>query len=215
MPSEHNREASTGSGDKARLLNAEAELAKAKAELVEAQTAARKAQTPLLDKLILRGLIPVALAIVGPWAAWKFSADAYAAKQSAAEAVESQETTQRTVNALQDLLEAQKAAEETARWTRAEVDRQKAEELATMRAMVSRLSNTLKVALIQMAVAREMSDNKTVAALPTATPPSREDVIDRVTMQMALPDVDESEIEKMAGDAYDAILSKKRIKGGK
>lgn len=219
MPPEHNRDATNAETldevSQARVLLAEAELAKAKAELIEAQTAAKKAQTPFIDKIIMRALIPIALTIVGPWAAYTFSVEAQEAKQKAAEAVEGQAETLRTVTVLQGLLKDQKDAWEEARERIAEVERQKAEELAAMSAMVTRFSVTLKMALVQMAVAREMGDAPTtVIELPTAPPqpePSREDIVGRVTMQMAMPNMPAEEVEKLAGEAYDA-MSKRRGK---
>ena len=188
-------------------LRAEAELATARAALVEAKTAQTQAKMPLIDKLIMRGLLPIALAVVGPWAAYTFSVEAQAAKEKASDV-------QDTAKRLEDLLETQKSEWETARKRIADVERQKAEELAAMSAMVTRLSTTLRTALIHMAVAQELRVGERGAlppTLPSVTPmrPSREEAVEKVAAQMTLPDMDRGQVRALAGEAYDSITKER------
>jgi hypothetical protein len=202
----------------AELVLAKAELQKAEAATLAAEAKLEKAKAPLLDKLILRGLIPLALAIVGPWAVWTFSANAQKANEKA-------DKVQETVVELQELLsEAQ--AEAARRRERFEaIERQKASELAAMGAMVTRLDDTLKAALVQMEVARLMREEEEGFAsrgaggimplAPMGEPPFelpmvREKIADNVAAQMAMPGFEPDQVKARAMEAYDRIVEQRQ-----
>jgi len=168
----------------------------ARAKLLEAQAKLTKASTPLLDKLILRGVIPIALAIVGPWALWKFDAAQTEQARQGTMIVELQEL-------LEDAKDAAAARQErSAAWrTRmGEIEEQKAQELAAMTAMVIRLDDMLKLSLVQRAV------EGTVGTVPTL--PNREDVLRNVRGQ--LPQLEGDEVERLAGQQYDRLMEQRQ-----
>jgi hypothetical protein len=174
------------------------EVLEARAKLLEAQAKLTKASVPLLDKLILRGIIPIALAIVGPWALWKFDKAQTEQVRQGAVIVE-----------LQELLEDAKS-EAAARQARSalwrtrmgEIEEEKATELAAMSAMVCRLDDMLKLSLVQTAVNTTVGD--------TSTPSSRGDVIRDVQTQ--LPSLKEDEVQRLAGQQYDRIMEQRTRK---
>jgi len=140
-------------------LKAEAGVLEARANLIKAETAGAKAQQPLIDRIIMRGLIPVALTVVGPWALYVFNADNEKTHAQVAE-VES------VVADLGDLL-AQATQEREARTEiaqRAEIAR--AAELHALSEMVVRL----QAALRQLSVRQAVRDALRVAP-PTVTVP--------------------------------------------
>lgn len=186
----------------------DSDVIEARAKLLSAGASLVKAQTPLLDKLILRGVIPIALAIVGPWALYKFD-------RSMTEQAKQGET----IVALQKLLKEEQKAQ-AARQARSavwrgrmkKIEEERAAELTAMSSMVRRLDDTLKTALVQMAVARLISQ-------PTETPRntpqpvlSRRDVQRNISEQVQLPAADKKEVERLAGEAYDRILKARRKK---
>ena len=178
----------------------------ARAKLLEAQAPLTTASTPLLDKVIIRGLLPIALAIVGPWALWKFDASQTEQKKQGEVIVQ-----------LQTFLEG--AQKETAsrkarsvRWQArmAKIDEEKAAELTAMTTMVSRLDDMLKIALIQQAVLRLLDTKPRGPSGAAPQPASRARVIRETTEQVQLPGVAPADLEKLAGEQYDKILEQRR-----
>lgn len=170
------------------------EVLKARAEVLKAEAKVAKARTPLLDKIILRGLIPIALAIVGPWALWKFDkAQTEQARQG------------EVIVQLQDLLKSSR--EESERH-----QEQRAAELASMTHMVIRLDNVLKLALIRMAVSQAVGQEvRGPAGVGPRIGPSRTEVVRDVAEQIQLPDVDPQEFERIAGEQYDRIMEQRQV----
>lgn len=129
--------AKIASSDDPALISAWAELLGANAKL-------SKAQQPLFDKIVLRGLIPIALAVITPWALWKFDKAEDAAKEARSEV-------------MQKAKEDRKARREAmVRWRERmkTLEAQRAAEVRAMTTLVERLDSTLKLSLIQMAVMR-------------------------------------------------------------
>lgn len=166
------------------------ELVEARAKLLKAQAGLLKANTPLYDKLVIRGLIPIALAIVAPWATWTFS-----------------EKTDRAISKTEEL---QKSLE-TQREYLTELEARKAQELAAMSRMVNRLDATMKASLIQMAVmqtiAEAMDEEDEFDDLPT-----QDEIVEEMQRQMAIPGFDPQEVENLTRDAYNRMEFRK---GGK
>jgi len=202
-------EESTPNADR---LHSEAEdpsVILAHASLVEAQAKLAKASTPLLDKLILRGIIPIALAVVGPWALWKFD-----------KAQTEQEKQGETITALQDLLktsqedQADRQARSVVWQARMKVlEEEKAVELIAMTSMVSRLDDMLKTALVQMALARVMGPTAGAPMgtqpLPVAAP-NRASILADVAAQVQLPGLAPEEVERIAGQQYDRLHERRK-----
>jgi hypothetical protein len=197
--------ASPGLPDVENLADSEdADVIMARAKLLEAQAALVKASTPLLDKIIIRGLLPLALAVVGPWALWKFDKSQVEQKKQG-----------ETIVALQSLLgdakgEAAARQKRSSAWRvrMKQIEEEKAVELASMSAMVIRLDSTLKTALIQMTVSRIMSEPTTRSG-PNARSinlPVRGEVIRDATEQLKIPGLDDAEIKKIASDQYDRLM---------
>lgn len=125
--------------------SAEAELLEAQADVLEAKAKLVTARQPLIDRIIMRGLIPIALAVVGPWALWTFNEDNIKTQRQVA-GIET------VVEDLTDLL-AQAVAEREARVDavqRAEIAR--ATELHSLSTMVSRLRDAMRDMAIRQAV---------------------------------------------------------------
>ena len=152
----------------------DADVIASRAKLIEAQAKLTKASTPLLDKFVLRGLIPLALAIVGPWALWEFNTEQ--AKQG------------EVIVKLEGLLEQEKTARKA-----------REKELHAMSEMVCRLDDTLKAALVQMAVAQALAADEM----------EREEAVENIAEQMAFPNIDERAVRKLAGESYDRLSKRK------
>jgi hypothetical protein len=189
----------------------DAALVSARAELLEAQAALVKANSSPWDKLMIRFVLPIALAIVGPWAAYTFSVEAQEAKAKAEEGI-------KEVGELQTLLKQQKENADRQRERFREIEEEKAAELTAMSNMVTRLDNTLKLALVQMAVAQMLAKApSTPKTMPGVNPvplapreiPDRETVIRDVAAQVQLPGLDEDEVERLAGQQYDRIMEQR------
>lgn len=131
--------------------------------------------TSLIDKIILRGIIPLVLTIAAPWAAYHFSMKADAV----------QEKTEQ----LGALIEKQEKLEEA-----------KAIELSAMSAMVTQLDETLKAALVQTAVLQELRIDQSRWTRPART---RDEVVRDVTKQIVLPGLKGGDVSRLAGEAYD------------
>ena len=178
----------------------------AQARLLEAKAVLAKASTPLLDKVILRGLLPIALAIVGPWALLKFDASQV-----------EQEKQGKVIVELQDLLkEERKDAEDrqvrSAAWQARmkTIEEEKAAELTAMSTMVVRLDDMLKTALVQMAVSRALGP---IPRGPNGAPtvlPSREVVVQETMEQINLPGLEDADLKRMAEQQYDRIAEQRR-----
>jgi len=181
----------------------DAELVEARAKLLEAQAKLTKASTPLFDKIVIRGLLPIALAIVGPWALWKFDASQVEQKKQGEVMVE-----------LQAILKAERE-DAAARQTRSiawrarmkALEEEKATEILAMSHMVCRLDDMLKVALVQAAVSR------VIGLDPSGTSPSplsREIVVRDAREQVQLPGLETSEIDRIAGQQYDRMMEQRK-----
>lgn len=173
------------------------EVLEARTELLKAQTKLTKASIPLFEKIVLRGVIPIALAIITPWALWTFDA-----------AQTEQKKQGETITQLEELL--QTAQEEAAarRERMARVEEERAAELASMSAMVVRLDNLLKLILVRDAVSRQIREVRDkprpgVEPDPIAPLRARADVIRDVQRQ--LPDLDEEDVRRLAGQQFDRI----------
>jgi len=181
----------------------DANVIEARAKLLKAQAGLMRAHQPLFDKLVLRGLIPIAIAIVGPWAAWKFTVktDELNQKAQSAEtaALESQEITKE----LQALLKTQQQESVERRKRLQRLEERKAAELVAMSQMVIRLDDTLKNALVQMIFMKEIAEHENLADGPHSPLPPKEEIIGNIAAQMQLPGIDSKEIRKLAGKAYD------------
>jgi hypothetical protein len=172
------------------------EVLKARAKVLAAEAKLQKAKQPLFDKIVLRGLIPIALAIVGPWALWKFD-----------KAQVEQQRQGTIIVQLQDLLE--KSREEGTRH-----QEQRAVELASMSNMVIRLDNLLKLALVRMAVSEAIGQQPRgpSGVLPMQPmPPARNQVVQDAAQQIQLPGVDQEEFERLAGEQYDRIMEQRQV----
>ena len=183
------------------------ELIEARAKLLEAQAKLTKASTPLFDKIVIRGVLPIALALVGPWAAQTY-------EKSQIEQAKQGET----FTALEKLLEEQRESAKGRRARFQQIEEAKAVELAAMAAMVTRLDETLKYSLIQMAVAQALAKVEPVGETPSMEPdlmpgakpvPSREGVTRGVAEQIRLPGVTDVEIRRIASESYDKVLRTK------
>lgn len=170
-----------------------AELILAKAKLKEAEAALATAKTPLIDKLIIRGVLPIALAIVGPWAALTFS------EQSA-------DLSELNKLYVQEKADAEERKKQSAEWRdrMSRIEDERAAELQAMKNMVTRLDATLRLALIQMAVAR------TLAEEGEGTP--REEVLRRVQEQVSLPEMPDAEFQRLTEQSLDRMLEQRRQK---
>jgi hypothetical protein len=157
----------------------------AQAKLKEAEAALITAKTPLWDRVMIRGVLPIALAIVGPWAAMTFS-----------ESQIEQRKQGQHIEALEELLQQARSDAE---------DRRR--ELMTMSNMVTRLDATLKTALIQMTVARIVKEEEEEAK-PVAL--TRMDVGRDVAAQVSLPGLEEEEVRQIAEQQYDRMMEAKR-----
>lgn len=185
----------------------------ARAKLLEAQAKLAKATIPLFDKIVLRGLLPIALAIVGPWALWKFD-----------KATTEQEKQGVTITQLEELLES--ATKEAAERKKRNVewrDRMKtledsrAVELTAMSHMVCRLDDTLKLALVQMAVTSVIAEgekSEVRGTSPTSPTPrvafTRKQAIQNVAEQIQLPGVEKAEVERLAARQYDRVMEQRQ-----
>ena len=177
--------------ESAELVLAHAEQKKAEAEVLEAQAKLHKAQQPLIDKIILRGVIPIALAVIGPWALWKFN-----------RAEEKREEQGKVVLELRNLLDKaieerrQRVAENT-KWRErlAKIEESRAVELKSMSTMVQRLDEVVKVGVIQMAIMQAIRAQEDERAAGAGAARRHEVKIDPkrlrrdVTTQVRLPGV--------------------------
>jgi hypothetical protein len=186
------------------------EVIEARAKLLRAQATLTKASTPLFDKIVLRGLVPIALALVTPWAIYTFDA----AQTEQVKQGEVLVKLEKLLSGAKKDAAAQKVRSAAWRVRMGELEKQRTEELKTMTSMVNRLDSTMKTALIHMAVAKILSSRpQTIPKmdpmiLPTP-PPSRKEVMADVATQIQLPGAEDDEIRKLAGRAYDRIMQKK------
>jgi hypothetical protein len=174
----------------------DADVIAARAQLLEAQAKLTKASNHWLDRLMLRFVLPIALAVVGPWAAYTFSVDAQEAKEKASEV-------QDTVVELEELLHQQKKEFKARSALFREIEEQKAAELAAMSKMVTRLDETLKTALVQMAVSRLVSDRGDI---------TERDVVRDVSAQVQLPGLEEADLKRLATQQYERMMEAKARK---
>jgi len=178
----------------------------ARAKLLEAQAKLTKASTPLLDKIIIRGLLPIALAIVGPWALWKFDASQTEQKKQGEVIVE-----------LQGILKSERE-DAAARQTRSAawrarmkiIEEEKAVELAAMTNMVCRLDDMLKTALVQMAVSRSFGPALRGPGGIAPSLPSRDAVVRNAMRQIQVPGLEEDEVKRIAEQQYDRLAEQQQ-----
>lgn len=134
------------------------------AELIEAKKDLHVAKRPFLDRLVLGALLPIALLIVGPWATWYFMDRAEEGLAEVRRANEGNEKLAEIVVALEATL---RGAEKKI----TEMDRARANELAKMEKMVCALDDTMKNALIQMTVARIISERTSLRSMARPSQP--------------------------------------------
>ena len=172
------------------------EVLKARAKVLEANVKLAKANIPLFEKIVLRGVIPIALTIITPWALWTFS-----------EARSEQKAQGETITQLQTLLTTAQEEDVARRERMDRVEEGRAVELASMTAMVVRLDNLLKLVLVRSAVSRRM---------PSSVEPPIHRVFTRVDVirdvQQQLPDLDEAEVGRLAGQQFDKIMEQRQKK---
>lgn len=138
----------------AELVLAQARLKEAEAKERDSETKADKAHTPLVDRIIMRGLIPIALLIATPLATYYFTDRAeegirqvQATNQEVEEAVAELDQLGGLVTQLDGLF---KGADQRIQ----EMDQARAAELTALRVLVTRLDDALKLVLIQMTIAQ-------------------------------------------------------------
>jgi len=194
------------------------EQIKAEAALLEAQAAFAKAKTPFWDKLILRGVVPIALAVVGPWALYQFNAEAAKNEKARENIAEQVEVTKELKGLLATATaEREERLEDAKEWRGRmnQIEKRRAVELQAMVSMVNRLDDTLKTALIQMAVSRLISQS---TSSPLSSPqdfPTRGEVVEEIHAEIQLPGANEEEVERLAGEAYDRMLEQRARKARK
>lgn len=198
---------STNRKGSARSVEIEIAKAKAEADLIEAQARLRQAEamfaqhsTSLWEKIVVRGIIPIALLIVGPMATAYFSNEVQQAKTEVREVAA-------TAAALGSLVKAQETEAEQYRQRFQELEAQKAAELDEMSSVVTRLDKTLRASMIQLAVMQIINEQSTGGNIPT-----EQEVLRQVADQVELPGVDEREISKIAAQTFQRFESRK---GGK
>ncbi|KKL25599.1 hypothetical protein LCGC14_2403680 [marine sediment metagenome] len=173
-------------------------LIAARAKLLEAQANLAKASRPLFDKIVLRGIIPIALLIVGPWALWKFD-DAQTEQKKQGEVIVKLE---KLLSDAKDETKARQARSIKWRVRMGELEEERAAELAAMSFMVNRLDNTMKMALVHMTVAQLLSSEEERG---------RKEVMSDVAAQIRLPEGTE-EVKRLAGQAYDRMMRQRKAK---
>jgi len=212
-----------------RVLDAKARLAEAEAELIEAKTKLAKAKTPLVDKIILRGLIPIALAIVGPWALWKFDTD----NQVTREAVVKQgETLTKQAELTAELQQIVTSAEtfrakrerEEIEWRKRmhKLEKEKSEEISELASMVTSLDRALKMALLGLAIERSIqADYARLAHLKSLEPTDRISHIkkdkERYVIQAMRQvqwdedsDIDQDQTRELANEVFDRYVEQEQ-----
>jgi hypothetical protein len=176
---------------------------------IEAKIKLIEARRPFWDRLITSGLLPIALLVVGPAATWYF---ANRANEGLTEVKRSNEE----VHDLKEVVETLSGTLQRADRRLREMEEERAAELRAMHALSERLDRTVQSALVQMAVFRLMDDRRVgmgirgpggIVPMDPSLPPSRSEVVRRVTEQVALPGLDTGEVILLAGDAYDRILT--------
>ena len=180
------------------VLEAKAALRAAEAKLRKAEASLAKAKAPLLDQFIIRGLIPIALALVGPWALWKFDTESAAKRARVEEQVQ-------VVSELGVLLdtaveEREVRAANSVKW-RARMQRieeSRAAELVAMSTMVLRLDETLRIAMVQMTLMRVLRRREA-----EGDSVGRAEVVREVAAQSQILNRPTAELEKMAGIVFD------------
>jgi hypothetical protein len=176
------------------LESSDAETLRAEAEVLKAEAELAKAKLPLVDRLIMRGVIPIALAIVGPWAAMTFS-----------EAKAEWKTQRDIIVGLKEHLKDYQKESEDWQQRMAHLEQERAEELVAMTNMVNRLDHTLKMALIQLAVTQRLKGASGVRPL------SRSEVTGNVAAQLKLPGMTEEDVQQVAEEEFDRIQAQEQV----
>lgn len=179
------------------------EVLRARTELLKAQTSLTKASIPLFEKIVLRGVIPIALAVIGPWALWKFDKAEVEQKRQGEIIVQ----LQGLLKDAQKESEARKQRSTAWRERMSKIEEERAAELAAMTAMVVRLDGLLKLVLVRDAVSRSLAPG---ANGGIADKPTRADVIRDAKKQ--LPDLAEDDVQRLAGEQFDRIMEQRKKK---
>jgi hypothetical protein len=145
-------------------------------ELIEAKKDLQVAKRPFIDRLVLQGLLPLALIVVGPWATYYF---ANRAEDGLAEVKKANEESEKLAKVITDLEATLQGAEVKI----GEMDRARAAELLKMEKMVRALDDTMKNALIQMTVSRILAERDRPEMLlpmmrPVGEPPQPDHVVE-------------------------------------
>ena len=185
----------------AEILGAKAEVLEAEAKLIKAKTEQAKAKQPLIDRIIMRGLIPVALTIVGPWALYAFNADNEKTHEQVAEVED-------VVEDLTELLgQAVAEREERTRYSQRE-DEARAAELTALAVMVTRLRDTLRMMTVRQALRDVLDSDESMLRTGDLMPPmmpvpsplrvvQRQRLIEQTMMQLLDERTTASEVEEL------------------
>lgn len=178
------------------------EVLEARAEVIKWRAKLAKAKQPLIDRLIMRGLIPIALAVVGPWALYTWNEDTVKTQAQVAEV-------EGVVGELQALLaEAIEARAEREEMTKRN-DEARAVELHALATMVSRLGETIRRLTVRTAVREAVRDGVGTAparVVPMSMDFERARVVEEALIQFQESGIDDQEMDELreiARHAYD------------
>jgi len=209
----------------AELILAQAKLKEAEAKERDSETKADKAHTSLIDRIIMRGLIPIALLVATPLATYYFTDRAeegirqvQATNQEVEAAVAELDQLGVLVGRLDKLF---KGADERIQ----QMDQARAAELTALRVLVTRLHDALKVMAVQTAVSEAarshyqearvftgdsgMRSGPTKAALLTSLRERREKIVQQAQQQIqAQWPGDDDEVREKTEAAFDRYLER-------
>jgi hypothetical protein len=224
--------------DEVEVLDAQARLQKAEAARIEAEAKRKKAEatlakarTPLVDKLIVRGLIPIALAIVGPWALWKFNTDVQDTKDQVTAQAKQLDDQKAVVGDLKKLrndaiVYRQASSKKESAWRERmkKLEEGKAAEMAALAAMVTKLDEALKMSLLWQAMERAIQQDVSLFERPikpmaggrkSRKPPRvslarlkarRDKIIEQSVRQVQLQDQNQEQTKEMAKRVFDRYV---------
>jgi len=217
---------SVDSSDDIEKLSAEAALTLARAKLSEADAKLTKAKAPLIDRLIMRGLIPVALALVGPWAIYKFSTESQETREAVVAQAQQLDAQKEVVGDLKKLLNDAVSYRDTTAKTDAEwrermrsLEERKAAEITALSAVVVRLEQALKMTMLRLAMESVINANgfgggvdhgaKSGAELLRG---SRREIVEQSMRQVQWPSSDPVETRVMAEEIFEKIIQERQKK---
>lgn len=183
-------------------LNAKAAMLEAQAKLKSAEALLKSNSSSLWEKIVVRGVIPIALLVAGPMATFYFSNGLQEAQTEVRAVAESAEK-------LEDLVQAQEAEASTMRARFQEIEEQKAVELKAMSTVVRRLDQTLRASMVQLTVMQIITEQ---ANESNDGMPMRDDVLKQAAQQISIPGIDEEEVTRIADQTYNRFEARK---GGK